>query len=182
MYVHVVMVMSKNGVHDVQDCIPIFSAGFHHKGLPQRIGMMLMCNHMHRISYWSVVATLFVAIAADPAEVVLNGRFETHDSSQCTWFELKLSLNKTAMGVACRCNKPLQGHQSYSCHYEAEAIERCSEYQNHPKGFFNGLIKQITGKFIKLHICMQEHTTLRDCRITYACMNIATTLRNCTCS
>ena len=108
--------------------------------------MMLICNHMHRIYYWSIVASVCVAIAADQ-EVVLNGRFETSDSSQCTWFELKLSLNKTAMGVACRCKKP-QGRQSYTCQYEAEAIEQCSEYQIHPRGFYNSLIKHITGKFI----------------------------------
>ena len=115
---------------------------------------MLMSNRMRPIYCWSLVALLCVIIpiisAADEI-LVLNGRFETSDGSQCTWFELKLSLNKSAMGMACRCNKEPQGRQSYTCRYEVEAIERCSEYQTHPRSFYNGLVKQITGK---LYCCL----------------------------
>lgn len=75
----------------------------------------------------------------------LSGSFTTAEGSECTWFDLRVSRSKGAIGAVCTCSDQSGRTQGYGCQYSGELYD-CQYYQENKSLVLNDIVKNLSGK------------------------------------
>ena len=101
---------------------------------------------------WFCFAVMLLALTAVKSSPN-TGRFTTVDGSECSWFDLRLSHETMALGLACTCKDRHGKSQSYGCQYSGD-LYTCEKFATKTKIIFEELIQQISGTYF-IHSSMQ---------------------------
>ena len=96
--------------------------------------------------YVSMLAASALLFVTDYASAY-NGTFGTSDGSLCTWFDVRPSVNQSALAVACSCKSELDQSQSYGCQYIGE-LYSCKKFLEDPGSVLDNIARQLEGNIM----------------------------------